>query len=915
MFCDLVGSTQLSLQIDAEDFTAAVSAYRDTCARIVRHWGGYISRYVGDGVLVYFGYPRASADDAMRGVAAAWELARAVPNLRVLPAPSRAAAIRPVRLAVRIGLHTGLAVMGEVVGRDTLESDSAMGAVPNLAARLQGLATAGEVVVSETTAALLPKTIELRALEPATPQRDLGSMRAFTVAAMPPQLAQGRPLSAGPLVGRQGVLERLLAPLCGAAEETSLLLYGEPGVGKSRLAKELVGHEAMKAAKWIWLSCTPYGQMSTLHPFRNWIVEPAPADGPATPYDARRRIFDHLGRALLAQAPWVGIVLEDIHWADSTTIEFVGELLPLAAPGRLTILMTSRQLPQEPLAIPGRLLLHRLERLDPGDTAALARALCGERPLSALELAGIVEHADGVPLYVEEFVRALRTTEPGPDNIPITLRDSLMSVLDTLGTGRTVALCASVFGRRFEYGQLRQLLALDDEELLPAVQALTQAQVLVQSGDIPAASFEFRHALVRDTAYHTLLKSERARWHRRLADLAAAGTLAIEQSMPELLAIHHSLGGNYEGAIAYWLRAQERAMQRSANVEALGHIRSGLDDCRELAAQEPSVAARLELELLRKLTAPLIAISGWSTSELEDVYGRAMQLCGPADAEDAAFELERGLYNLHLLRSQLRTADAYADRLMATASACRDPDRQSSLMLVALRSKALPAFYGGDEPAARGHLERVLALHDPARHAGHAFRFGTEPAMLAHSYLAWMDAARGDADRSARRVEQALARARAEDHAFSLCYALCFAASCAQLTGRAEVAGRHAAEACSLGQRHNFAYWIAWAKAVQGWVRGLHLPCDGIAEIDDARRDYEALGSSLITPYFDALACDLARQAGLPDHGEREARLHACARSTGLRFWEAVLNRGASIQADATGLVASTGPADADART
>ena len=909
MFCDLVESTRLSLQLDAEDFTRAVSAYRDACARTVRDWGGHVSRYVGDGVLVYFGYPRASADDAMRSVVCAWELAQAIARLSLPGTLVGPEAGRPLQLQVRVSLHTGLAVVGDVVGNDTLENDSAMGAVPNIAARLQALAQPGTVVVSETTAALLPPTITLRQLEPVTPQRDLGALRAFTIVAVPAKPALGRPVTAGLLVGRQASLDRLLAALADTGTRApALFLRADPGVGKSRLVNELVQHEATAGVTWIRLACTPYDQLAPLHPFRGWIDEletPAagadapvsarsaagepPSDLPASPYDRRRRIFGHLRAALLSKAPCVGLALEDVHWADSTTIDFVAELLASAPAGRLIVVMTSRLPPPDALAASGKLQVEQLERLAAGDAAALAHALAADRPLSAFELGGIVQHAEGVPLYIEEFVRALRATEPGPDNIPITLRDSLMSVLDALGAGRTVALCASVFGRRFEYEQLRELLALDDAELVPAVRALTQAQVLVQDGQIPAASFEFRHALVRDTAYHTLLKSERARWHRRLAELAAAGKLAIGESMPELLATHYSLGGSYERAIGYWLQAQERAMHRSAHVEALAHIRSGLEDCRHLAQDAPALAARLELELLCKLAAPLIAISGWSTPELEEVYARAMRLCGPADAEDAAFELERGLYNVHLLRSELRTADGYADRLLATAKAAGAPQRRAALMLVALRSKALPAFYAAEPTRARPHLERLLSIYDPVRDADHAYQFGIEPAMLALSYLAWMDIADGQTSTAAMRIERSLARARVGGHVFSICYALCFAASCAQLVGDVDAAERHAAQAHRLANQHNFAYWMAWAKAVGGWVRGLQATAAGIAQIDEARREYEALGSSLVTPYFDALACHLARSAGLPDQPRREAVLQAYASRTGVRFWEVVL--------------------------
>ena len=295
--------------------------------------------------------------------------------------------------------------------------------------------------------------------------------------------------------------------------------------------------------------------------------------------------------------------------------------------------MTSRDRPVHPLSIVPQLRIETLDRLLPGDSAELARELSAGRSLSTFELAEIVGHADGIPLYIEEFVRAISqyraaAIDPNRDHIPVTLRDSLMGVLDNLGTGRTVALCASVFGRRFKYVHLRELLELDDSELAPAVEALTKAQILVQVGEFPDASLEFRHALLRDTAYHTLLKSERERWHRRVAKLAAAGAPSIEQSTPELLATHHSLGGSYKEAVEFWVRAHSQAMLRSANVEALGHIRSGLEDCGKLSKEEPVAASHLELELLRKLAGPLIAVSGWSTPELEDVYDRAGSYAG-----------------------------------------------------------------------------------------------------------------------------------------------------------------------------------------------------------------------------------------------------------------------------------------------
>lgn len=892
MFCDLVGSTRLSLELDAEDFTEAVSGYRDACARVVRRWRGFISRYVGDGVLIYFGYPRAAEDDALRAVAAAWELSRTIAQITVANGGAG------LRLQSRIGLHTGLAVVGDVIGRDSQENDGALGAVPNIAARLQSMCRPGEVVISDTTAALLSPTVTVRPLGRAPERADFGPVQAFVVTDVPGDPDARRPLSATGLVGRDGTLSRLRQVLHAQRPgPAALFVCGEPGVGKSRLVHELLAADAA-SLHWVRVACSAYGQLSPLHPFRGWVqeleaaareVEPAAGEADNTPYGRRRRIFDELRNALWVGAPRAGLLIEDLHWADSMTIEFIAELLTAPAPALAALVITSRVPPHELLATAPGLQVETLERLSPGDAASLARSIEVPRPLTALELAEIVEQADGVPLFIEEFVRAISAREAGADGIPVTLRDSLMSALDTLGTGRTVALCASVFGRSFEYRQLQVLLGLEDAELTRALAGLVEARVLVQAGDMPAASFEFRHSLLRDTAYHTLLKSERARWHRRLAELAAAGALAIEEALPELLATHHSLGGNRRGAIEYWLRAQDRAVQRSAHVEAVAHLRNALEDCRHLAQQDPEGSERLELLLLRRLAAPLIAIAGWSTPELETVYARAMELCAAIGPPDARFELERGLYNMHLLRSDLRTADAIADRLLGCARDEPAREQRETLLLVAQRCKALAAFYGGDNGTARRYLLELLSLYDPVRHAGHTLQHGTDPVMLALAYLGWMDAAEGQVAVALSRAEAAVEHARAERHVFSICYAACFAASTAQLCGEPDRAARHAAEALNIGNRHNFQYWIAWAQAVQGWVVGRREPERGLSLIDDALERYGATGSTLVAPYFEALACATARAAGLPEAGGREAGLQLRGQGSDVRFWHAVL--------------------------
>ena len=402
MFCDLVGSTRLSLELDAEELTGAINAYRDACVAVVQHWRGFIARYVGDGVLIYFGFPHAAEDDAFRAVVAAWELSRTIAQLQLQR--SDGGSRRELVLQARIGLHTGLVVVGDMVGRESHENAGVLGAAPNIAARLQSLCQPGEIVLSDTTAALLPPTILLRAIQP--PERvDFGPVRPFCVTEVPSDPMARRPLSSSGLLGRNSTLQKLDAALRGeGARPVALFVCGEPGIGKSRLLHELLAQAQRIPVCWIRLACTAYGQLSPLHPFREWLGEadavadaseqPSGHEHEFTPYDRRRRIFQNLRDSLLSRAPRIGLVMEDLHWADSTTLEFLADLLATKPDALTAVLMTSRESPPEAISSSTPLALEMLQRLTPGDSASLARSIETPRPLTAFELAEIVRHAD-----------------------------------------------------------------------------------------------------------------------------------------------------------------------------------------------------------------------------------------------------------------------------------------------------------------------------------------------------------------------------------------------------------------------------------------------------------------------------------------------------------------------------------------
>ena len=369
----------------------------------------------------------------------------------------------------------------------------------------------------------------------------------------------------------------------------------------------MIRHPHAASLPWIELACSPHRQRSTLHPFRPLLdaagINPERSD--LSSFKLRRRTFEQLKVAILQYGPRLGLLIEDMHWADRTTLAFIGELMSAANAKQIVWLMTSRLAPQRPIAQYNILCVETLDRLLPGEAAELARAASGDRQLTSFQLTEIIDRADGVPLYIEEFVRTVVDFgNAGTGRIPSTLRDSLMSRLDALGTARSVVLNASILGRHFSYHQLYELLELSEDELIAALNSLTGAGILLQVGLIPNASFEFRHALLRDIAYQTLLRSKRDRLHHRVVQLAAEGVFGEVDSMPGLLAIHHSLGGNPKEAVDNWLKAGCDAIKRSANAEALDHLSRGLKDCEQLAKIDSHAAARAELGLLSAFRRP-----------------------------------------------------------------------------------------------------------------------------------------------------------------------------------------------------------------------------------------------------------------------------------------------------------------------
>ena len=675
LFCDLADSTALAGQLDPEDLREVVRAYQQTSAAVIQRFDGHIAQYLGDGLLVYFGYPQAHEDDAVRAVHAGLEIVEAMHTLNV-----RLEQERGLRLAVRLGIHTGLVVVGEMGGGER-HGQLALGETPNLAARLQGLAALDTVVISTATLHLVQGYVVCQ---------DLGVHPLKGVAApvtvyrvLWPNVAQSRLDVTGargftPFVGREAEMALLLERWTQVKEGTGhvVLLHGEAGIGKSRLVQVLKDHTASEAHTRLECRCSPYYQNSALYPLIDllhrawrWQESETPAerleklehvlgqyrlaleetvpllaallslplpDGrypllTLTPQRQKPKTLEAILRLVLelAERQPVLFIVEDLHWIDPSTLEFLGLLLEQGPTVRLLTLLTSRPTFQSPWTGRAHVTPLPLTRLPAAQVEAMVARLTNGKPLPAEVLHHVVANTDGVPLFVEELTKMLlesgllteaddRYALAGPLPslaIPTTLHDSLMARLDRLATVKVVAQLGATLGRQFSYSLLQAVSPLDEPTLQHDLQQLVDTELLYRRGVPPQATYLFKHALIQEAAYQSLLKSTRQQYHQRIAQVLAAQFPETIETQPELLAHHYTAAGLTEQAIPYWQQAGQRALQRSAHLEAIAHLTQGL----ALLMTLPETPARRqqELDLQVALGPALIAPKGHGAPDTE----------------------------------------------------------------------------------------------------------------------------------------------------------------------------------------------------------------------------------------------------------------------------------------------------------
>jgi class 3 adenylate cyclase/tetratricopeptide (TPR) repeat protein len=942
MFVDLVGSTALLAGLDPEDMREIIGAYHRCCAEQIAKAGGFVAKYMGDGVLAYFGYPQAHEDDAERAVRGALALIGAVPKLR---------ARHDAALQVRVGLATGLVVVGDLVGEGDAQERGVVGETPNLAARLQALAEPGQVVISNSTRRLAGGMFEYHDLGRVSLKGLADAVQAWQVlgaSAVESRFEAQHGVALTPLVGREEELE-LLRRRWHQAEEGEgrvMLLVGEAGIGKSRLTRALLEGLAGEPHLLLRYFCSPHHRDSALFPVISQLEHAAgflrddtteqkrekldtvlarvaaapeavdllanllslPARHPAPELSPQQRKEKTLAALLtqidgLAREQPVMMLFEDLHWIDPTSLELLTAIVDRVQRLPVLLLATARPEFTPPWPSHAHITALSLTRLSRRECVALVELITAGKPLPAAVLEQMLARTDGVALFIEELTKTVvesgmlidmgdRYTLAGPLPplaIPTTLHDSLTARLDRLTPVKEVAQIAACIGRDFDYDLLAAASGMPEEGLRSALEVLRHAELIIARG-LSAERYSFKHALVRDAAYAGLLKSRRVQLHAAIAHAIEQSFAHLVEAVPETLAYHLTEAGLPDKAAGYWLRAGKIAAARFANVEAIAHLRRGIE---ALGGFPPDGATkdRLELDLQFALGPCLLATEGPRSAATTATVTRARELCERLGGAPEYPQVAQWSAIMHAQRGELPEALDGCTAAVGLAEAAGNWPAAVN----AMRAAGSVLMVMGRLAEARRILERSINGLDMRDEAGTvatraAGRDASVPSMAMMGWTLWAlgypDMARSEAGATLQRAE---AIGRPHTQAYAAYYASVLHAFCSEPI----VARTHAERCVALSEEHGFGHWGNLSRAVRGiCANQLDPSVDSLAAVSSELAEFVGTGYvGGVTMLYALLSWAFLAKHQLAPAREIISKGLATADRTSERFFEAELLR------------------------
>lgn len=905
VFCDLVGSSRLVGALDPEESRHILRSYRSIVAESITGLDGHIAQYLGDGVLAYFGWPIAHENSAVRAVTAALNAAGAVGRYN----PQGAS-----QLSVRIGIATGMVVVGASESNQPTEDFTAVGDVVNIAARLQQMAEPGSVLVAESTRSLLGANFQVTALG-GHELKGVGPANVFVVAE-PAHPSEGTrvesPTKATALFGRETEFRQVMASWKHAQNHSgqTIVITGEPGIGKSHLTAALVQAIADTGASVTRYSCSPFQTSKALHPIVQELrattgitegedpsslgrleelvtmegieaadcipylarllamsAESFPEPDGVTPMIRKARTFGALTALLTARARKspVLIVVEDAHWIDPTTLEFLDQLVSSCRALPIMMLLNCRPDFRPLWQGWANFSTVSLQRLTDSDVTAIIERVSTGRALPAYIARRIAERSDGIPLFVEELTKAViesgqlkpvgdrleLATTASAFSVPLSLRDTLMARLDRHPEAREIAQVASCIGRECDYEILSSVVGNASSRLDDALAKLGQSEIMFQRGLPPQASYTFKHALVQEAARESLLNSKKRQIHLQVADFLEGKRQDFAEARPEVMAHHFTEAQVYDKAIAYHQKAANLALASSGNLEAIGELKAALDLIALLAPSE--ARDRLELDILIVLAIPYTLTKGYAAPEVEAVYRRAMETCSRLDETARSFVVIYGFWRFYLLRADYANALDLSNQLIKMAATSGSQAEAAT----SHRAAGSTRFYTGRFDDALHHLRQTdrIAPEEAMRRAILSYDV-VDPWVVNTAYSGLTLWIAGKPDAARQQSELAIELARKVNHPFTLALALCFAQWTFQFCGDSDRVKALASEALSLSDRYGFTFWTGWAEILLAHAEAGSDQADTRRRMRAGLATWQSTGSELGLSYFQCLLAE-----------------------------------------------------------